>query len=160
GRARDEQGRLASRGADLERSLLSRLELEDAAAQAADRAHSAEETVREAARACAIDAGDASEILVQKLARWQRERTAAQAERQNAINEWAELEAILAGRTIDDLRREASVLHEAAQAKASGLDPVQFEELVELPDLEAELAERRQVAAQAESTANRLRGQL
>ena len=98
--------------------------------------------------------------LADGLRAWQTRRAAANAADETALREWQELETILAGRPLDDIRAEADRLAVRAADTARGLDPAVIANLDPGADPEARIAGLESEANAARADADRTAGQL
>jgi exonuclease SbcC len=144
----------AAQGPSLEAQLAAREVAESAAAAAASRGVDAERLIRAVASECHIPDGS-TEGLVHALRHWQAARTAMIEEHEAARSEWAELTALLDGRTIADLEREYVELRASAESHGSERRDA---ELLTV-DLDNEVKGRQQILDQALTVAGRARGQ-
>lgn len=142
----------------LARELAIRESLERRASAAADATAAAERRLRDASAAIGLDPSVAPDELVGSLLAWQRERALAVDASQAAIAEWAQLTALLGGRSLDELRADAEVrARRAAELIAAfghdGLpDPG-----TEMP-LESAVADLREEASRLQREASTLAG--
>jgi hypothetical protein len=160
-RRRQRQAVLAGTRPSLEGQLDARVRLEQAAAQSMAATAIAEEELRAAAARCLVDLGsDGPEELALGLARWLEERGRRLAERQRDVSDWSELQGLLAGATLDGLRRRS----EEAAAEASRRQAMADAELVELAhgldSLPARIADLGAELAGVENQAAASRGQV
>ena len=125
---RRDQAADAARRPGLESRLRDRLQAEEQAADAAIRRSAAEQELRAAASACQLP--DASTAALDKLADviddWLARRGQALGEHQQAVEEYAILEQLLGGGTLDEMKAEANRLTAAAKVAADGLDPAEI----------------------------------
>lgn len=145
----------AGKRTELESRLKDRL----AAEEAQRRAFEAEHALREAAIACAV-AGAHDDELCRGLKTWQQQRIAVLEQHQTALQEWGELQTILAGRTLEKLGDEAHSRREAATKAADGFDPVQIAVLSRAGDPDGEVARLRRAVEQASRDAHNTQGQV
>lgn len=102
--ARAAQDAESRRRPALEQALADRLAAEEAAAEAAERRAAAERTLRQVAAAAGVGGGDDPPgSLVEALRAWQGMREAEMAALAQRQGWWAELQALLEGRTLADL---------------------------------------------------------
>jgi hypothetical protein len=120
----------AAERAALESQLAARAAAEAAAADATMRRQQSEARLREVATACGVTGAHDAE-LAGCLKQWQRQRTAALAEQDRKVREWFELQALLAGGTLQALAAQAALREEEARRLAAGLAP---EALIEESD--------------------------
>ncbi len=148
----------ASRRQGLSEQLAVR-EAAETIAEDAERARSAAETaVRRIAAKCGV-AGEDIERLVRELEEWREARAASLAEQQKAREDWARLESLLDGRSIEEMQTEAIRRREIAESLAedAGEDPAA---VILETDVEAQLAQLRQSLEQVSAEAARLKGQV
>jgi DNA repair protein SbcC/Rad50 len=138
-RARQKTAAAAGQRPTLERELEARRRAEQRLAH--DEA--AVEAARAALRAAAVAAGIVDEAtapachedeLVKSLQAWEQEREQRRAASEAARREWAELQAILDGRSMEDLEAETQHALERATELATGLDPGTLDEFDLGPD--------------------------
>ena len=98
--------------------------------------------------------------LAEGLRGWQTRRAAASEADESALREWQELETLLAGRSVDDLRAESDRLDSRAAATARGLDPAAILGIDPGPDPETRIARLETDASAARADADRTAGQL
>ena len=148
----------ASRRLALSERLASR-EAAEKLAEGAERARvSAEAAVKATASRCGL-AGEVAEELVDGLRRWQRDRSKSLNAQQEAREEWARLESLLDGRSIEELRVEAA----RGRATAATLaDEVKGEPVVVVLEgnSDAQLARLRHSFDETSQEAARLKGQV
>lgn len=114
-RVRAEQAAAAGRAEPLRNAIAARRSAETAVAAAADRLASAGHALRAAAVAVGIATdGVAPDDLVTSLAAWQRGRADEARRAEESRGEWQELQALLAGGTLDAL--EATAVEAAERA--------------------------------------------
>lgn len=124
-RARADLARRAGLREGLERQLESRHELERTAREAETRIADAQARLVAAASRCGLPAG-LPEQVVEELSSWQLEREEQLAEHDRRQHDWATLQSLLAGRTLEDLQSESErAAREEADRWASlaSLDP-------------------------------------
>ncbi|HET7582943.1 MAG TPA: AAA family ATPase [Candidatus Limnocylindria bacterium] len=122
-RAQAEQARAAQRAEVLRSQIEARRVAEDAAAAAAAREADSIAALRTAAAEIGIDADRDPEALAAALDQWRVQRAGALAAAQQALGEWQQLQTLLDGGTLDDLRDEASRRRQRANELAEGLPP-------------------------------------
>jgi ABC-type iron transport system FetAB ATPase subunit len=124
-RMRNEIAAAAGAGEALRRELDAAQGAERLAVDAARRAADAESGLRAAWAAVEPEAGppEPAEVVVERLVAWQGTRRAQAKAAGLAIREHEELAALLGGRSLDDLEREAAQLAEGASALAASVDP-------------------------------------
>jgi DNA repair exonuclease SbcCD ATPase subunit len=153
-RARAAVAAQAAQRSSLEAQLVAREAAESAARAAKSRRAEAERMIRATAADCQFHEGPA-EDLVEKLRLWHSARTATLAAHEIARSEWAELMALLDGRSLADLEGEYANLVAAAGKEAhEPSDP----ELV-TADLDRELKQRQQQCEDATTALANARGQ-
>ena len=123
-RRRGEIAAAAGAGEALRRELEVARGAERLAAEAARRSAEAETGLRTAWAAVVPEATstEAAEVIAERLLAWQGTRQAQAEAAGRAIHEYEELAALLGGRSIDDLAREATQLEERATALAASVD--------------------------------------
>jgi uncharacterized protein YhaN len=97
--------------------------------------------------------------LVAGLQDWQRRRIEALEERKTAQREWAELETLLNGRTLDQMEVESKRKAEVAERLIAGLDPRELKEVRLVGDVEGKLSDLRTKLRNADAQVARLREQ-
>jgi DNA repair protein SbcC/Rad50 len=112
----------ASRRPDLEQTVLARLAEERRYAADLERAHTAEQRLRDAASATHLADETStdwrSEVLVDQLRRWLDDRAQRRSSIQQALREWDRLRTLLDGLTLDELRDELDRSSERFEAMA------------------------------------------
>jgi len=158
--ARRVQAEAAARAGSVRRELAARRAAEDTAA-AVDRAIGsvASALADAAARVGLAPEGD-PQHLESALRDWQQRRSDAIGANQSAIEEWHELSRILDGRSLTAIREDAEQQSREAAALAAGLEPAEVETFAHVPDLDRQLAERRDTTAEVDRAAHELRGAL
>ena len=179
-RRRQKQAVLAGARPSLEGQLEARVRLEQAAAQSMAATAIAEEELRAAAARCLVDGGgEGPEELAQGLGLWLEQRGQRLAERQRDVSDWSELQGLLAGTTLAELRSrteeaaaEASRRREMADPdlidKALGVHPTPSPHAADgtggddavLQSLPARIADLQTELAGVESRAAATRGQV
>ncbi len=139
--------------------LESQLAARQATEEAWRRVTDAERNLRAAAVTCGI-VGTDDEALCQGLKEWQTRRAAALQKHQTALEEWTELQTLLAGRTLDEINEEATRKQTLADRSASGLDAGQVSALSKAGDLDERVAGLRRELEEALEIADRVRGQV
>ncbi len=142
----------AAKRGELEDQLAARL----AAEEALQRARDAEQSLREAASGAGI-AGEDPEGLCHGLKAWQIRALKAH---RKALADWAELQALLAGRTLEEIEGEAKRKRNVVESRTAGLDPGQVSAQSLAPDLDDRLARLRSEVEQTDRDAERVQGQL
>lgn len=153
-----ERARLATdarKRSELESRLAARIEAEDAQRRAA----AVESNLREVAVACRVRGEDPDE-LYQSLRAWQAKRAETLEQHEAALQEWAELQAVLAGRTPQEIEEEGQRRRAAATALARGLDPAQLSTVAPTPDLDDTIAQLRQSYEEASESAHSAQGEV
>jgi hypothetical protein len=157
-RARGRQAAEAAGREALARELAIRESLERRAAAAADALAAAERRLRDASAAIGLDPSLEPDELVGSLLVWQRERALAVDASQAAIAEWAQLTALLGGRSLDKLRADADVrAQRAAELIAALGQDAHLDPEAELP-LESAVADLREEASRLQREASTLAG--
>lgn len=155
---RAEVARRASTREDLQERMETREAQERTAAEHERQRAAAEEEIRKAAIECGMEDRD-SESLARELKEWQGNRAADLARRRKDADEWARLEFLLDGGTLDELDAEASRLREAAARLSEGLDTLEIADVdPDDVDLLSEDAQRKLECASGEAA--RLDGQI
>lgn len=114
--------------------------------------------MRGAAARCGV-AGEDLEELVRGLKGWQEARSVTLSHQHKAHEEWARLESLLNGRSIEELRAEALRQRETAMSLAEETRG-ELSTVVLETDVEAQLARLRQSFEQVSEDAARLQGQV
>jgi DNA repair exonuclease SbcCD ATPase subunit len=125
---RREQAAKAARRPSLESQLQDRRQAEEQAADAATRRSTAEQELRTAASACQLPNARTAglDVLADAIENWLEQRGGTIGEHQQALEEYAILQQLLDGSTLDEMRAEANRLADAAKVAADGLDPAQI----------------------------------
>lgn len=147
--------RQAAKRGELERRLEDRL----AAEEALRRALEADNTLRETAKIIGVTGEDQEERLL-GLKAWQQQRATELEQHQLALQEWGELQTLLADRTMDELEEEARRKRETVTRLAEGLDSLQIPVLADLPDLDGQVGRLQRDLEQASRDAHNTRGQV
>lgn len=145
----------ARRRSELESHLAARVASEDAQ----QRADAAERGLMEVATACGV-AGESPEELYPGLKAWQAQRTEALEQHQAVLQEWAEFQTLLAGRTLQEIEEEGTRRRETATVLAEGLDLARLCPLAQTPNLDDMIVRFRQEFEQASEAANRAQGEV
>jgi DNA repair exonuclease SbcCD ATPase subunit len=111
---RDDLARASAGAEGLRRAIEARTAAEDGAARTAEAAAAIENALREAARHINAEVDRPSESLAASLGAWQGRRTEMARASEVAIQEWQELQGLLAGKTLADLQEETARRDEAA----------------------------------------------
>lgn len=145
----------AARRPDLETQLSTLLAAEAAAEAIRQRRQSAQERLRRTANACNVD-GDDDEELVRALQRWQQNRATDLEAQEKRRADWAELQLLLDGNTLEELAATAEAL---AGESERHIDTLGVDEIPGEPD-EAEMERLRAEAEAAVRWAAEARGRL
>ena len=143
--ARSEQASRAAQRVELERLLGDREQRETDAAQVRATRTAALERLRRSAVQCGCadaDTLDGAELAV-RIERWRTERANAMRDRDRAQQEWADLQALLDGKTLDELDAEVGRVDERAAASAAGLESPEIEAFALEPDPQAHVSRLR-----------------
>ena len=154
-----EQFQEASRHSDLERSLVSRLEAETAAANDEEQRNEAIIALRQAGEGLALRYED-GERLATRLREWVQGHETAAPDRQHATEEWNELRNLLNEGGIEGLESAATNTREAAETAAHGLDEGGIDAAVLEADAETQLHELRNLESERRQALNTAQGQL
>ena len=128
-------------------------------AKDASRARSAaEDVVRRTASKCGV-AGEDVERLVSRLEEWQERRAASLEEQQKAREDWARLESLLDGQTLEEMHTEAIRRHDTA-TRLSEIAGEAISAIILEGDVEGQLSRLRQSLEQKSGDAERLKGQV
>jgi hypothetical protein len=148
---RREQAAQAARRPGLESQLRDRRQAEEQAAEASDRRSAAEQELRDAASACCLLEADTAALdeLAGTIEDWLNQRGDAISQHQLAVEEYAVLQRLLDGSTLDELRAEADRLTDAAVSAADGLDQAEITHADLGSDLAQTLRELRGAAQNA-----------
>jgi DNA repair exonuclease SbcCD ATPase subunit len=120
-RANAQQQRAAERAEVLRAQLAARRTAEDAAAAAAAREADIVAALRAAAAEIGVDPNQAPETLDAALEAWRAQRAGALLAAQQALGEWQQLQTLLDGGTVEDLRAEAARRRQRANELAENL---------------------------------------
>ncbi len=145
---------LARSRTNLETELRVREQAEQRAAAAAERLariESALMAVGAQTRVLDSVAGPGTEAdldqLVERLGQWEQQRAGRRAEREQAVQGWQRLQAMLDGRSLDEWKAEARRTAEAADQLSRGLDPDHLRGTVNLGGRPEEVVRRLDEAA-------------
>jgi DNA repair exonuclease SbcCD ATPase subunit len=143
---------------DLRRALEARRALEQRASEAAAALAQSEERLREVARGVELAADGSPDEVVARLEAWQQQRAATARAAEEGIREWQQLQGLLAGRSLDELRAEALHRAEIASrlAAARGDEPPSLAGA----DHDAEEERARAATATARAAVDTLSGEL
>jgi uncharacterized protein YhaN len=122
-RLRAKQGRLASVRGNLEIELKNRITAEETTNEIRARTAKASQSLLATARRCGFEAPD-EQRAVEELKHWQELRAARLAEFETATRDYAQLNALLDGGTINDLEARAFEIRQREQELAAGIDQV------------------------------------
>jgi DNA repair exonuclease SbcCD ATPase subunit len=148
----------AGRRPGLERQLAAREAAERAAAEAEAAHGRAEAALRDVARRCEVNAAD-DDSLARGLQDWQQRRSASLKEEERRRSEWAELETLLEGHSLEEVRGTCERQGAEADRLAQGLDAAEVAAAA-AQDVDAdELRQLEHDATQAQTLASELRGQ-
>jgi DNA repair protein SbcC/Rad50 len=151
---------ISGRREALEARLAARRQAEGLLSASRRAGEEAERALREAADSVGIDQQELDpESMVMELRNWQQSMAAALEASRVAIEEWQELEGLLAEGTLEDLQHDADTATHLADQMEAAL-PAQTLPPEERRDLAGEIEERRRVLAAAEAQAAELRGSL
>lgn len=146
--ARARQAAAASGRAGLESLLRTRLEKEAGAAEAACLRTKALSTLTDLAARCGIAAPEIGEAggdeTADRLRAWQAQRSGNIAALSDARDEWALLQSLLEGTTLEDLQAEAASAVETARERAAGFEPQDLDELLLDANVDGQLARLRE----------------
>jgi hypothetical protein len=120
-RANAQQARAAERAAVLRSQIEARRAAEDAVAAAIAREADIVAALRNAAAEIGFDAQQDPDALAADLDRWRTQRASTLIAAQQALGEWQQLQTLLDGGTLDDLRAEAGRRRQRANELAEGL---------------------------------------
>lgn len=150
-----QRGLLAKQAAkrpDLEAQLANREEAERARQDAVTRTSEAENLLRHAARCCGCERPDLAELEV-FLRNWRSRRAAALEELKTAHRTWTELQALLNGRTLEEMEAECNQKMELAKRLAAKVDPGELNGVVLPKNVEGKLRELRKEHSEANARA-------
>ena len=150
---RSAQATAAARRDDLADQLAAVQAAEDRAARDAQERGEAAQNLLAAARACGITT-ETPDRAHTALTQWLAQRAAQMEEASDAEREWAELRALLAGRSLLDLQQAATAAQEKAVHLAAGVDPTVIATVDSAAAAEALPELRREAAATATSSAS------
>ncbi|MEE9280401.1 MAG: AAA family ATPase [Myxococcota bacterium] len=153
---RDRLATQAARRGDLERELRTREQAERSAAEAERRVRAIEAQLREAAARTGVS-GDGRDSLIRELEAWQQRRAETREAREAALTEYARLEELLQGQSLEEVEAEA-----ARRAEAARQEPIAGDEArgLEVSRLRAEVERLEHSSRQARERANQLSGQV
>jgi DNA repair exonuclease SbcCD ATPase subunit len=159
---RSKQAAEAGRRQGLEARLRDRRIAEEQGAASAVRRSDAEQELRAAAHACDLPRADTSALddLALAIKEWLDQRSRSIGQRQQAVAEFAVLEQLLDGGTLDELKAEADRLANAAQVAAHGLDQAEIESTDLDSDSMTTLREFRATAQEARDRVTELQSTL
>jgi exonuclease SbcC len=120
-RANGQQQRAADRAEVLRAQIAARSAAEDAAAAASAREADIVAALRAAAAEIGVDPDLDLEALDAALREWRAQRAGALAAAQQALGEWQQLQTLLDGGTLEDLRAEAARRRQRANELAENL---------------------------------------
>ena len=148
----------AARQQGLASQLRDRRQAEDQAADASNRRSVAEQELRTAASACRLPGADTAALdeLAATVEDWLKRRGHAMSLHQRAVEEYAVLQRLLGGGTLDELKAEADRLAAAAAMAAGGLDQAEIATTDLGPDPATTLRELRAAAQDARDRVTKL----
>jgi uncharacterized protein YhaN len=111
----------AGQRSGLEAQLRDRMQSESMAASVASARQAADDQVLEAARTCGFSPKSAEEAVT-LLEAWEQHRDEERHDLESRHKQWAELEALLRGQTIDDLAEALSATENDLQVRAKRFD--------------------------------------
>jgi DNA repair protein SbcC/Rad50 len=125
---RHDQAAEAARRPGLNSQLRDRRQAEDQAAEASARRSAAEQELRHAASACRLPEAEtaALDALADIIEGWLDERNTTIGQHQQAVEQYAVLQRLLDGSTLDELKAEADHLTHDAMSAADGLDQAEI----------------------------------
>lgn len=160
----DRRGDLARERAERRRTLMNHIETrrqqDEMRASAAAARAAAEQGLRDAAESAGASSGGGPDELVSSLEAWQKARRDQTGEHDRAHGDWAMLQRLLDGRTLDDLADAASELRERTQLLAAGHDAEALAALRRSAPDEADLQAARSAANDARDEWALARGEL
>jgi DNA repair protein SbcC/Rad50 len=156
---RAEIAALAIQREPLQQALQERMELEKAAAEAAGLRNKARANLKVAARAAGVTAQD-EQGLAEGLVMWQEERRQLLEQHEKALKQWAELQTLLGGTTVEDLQQYAEREARRAQDLAKGMDSNELAGVQLEGDGSAHLDTLRAQVNQARHQADQLSGMV
>ena len=145
---RERSARLAAERPRLESRLADRLLAEQAAFNATAQGGLAERRIRDAAMRVGLPQSDIESLLV-GLETWRQDRQQRLRQLESERHDWATVEALLAGRTIEELERQAQDASDRASRLLSTVDTKQLESLSPDGDLESRLVNLRAIVNDA-----------
>jgi hypothetical protein len=157
--SRAEQATAAARRPLVERELSARRVAEErhlAERAAADRAES---RLREAAASAGIAGSGEADDVAAALRGWQERQATEVAANQQALSEWHQLQSLLDGRSLEDLRSRARQVRQRAEAAAADA-PADARPSGDRAVLERHVVQRREQLEAARREADELRGNL
>jgi hypothetical protein len=154
----EEDLREAGRREGLESQLAARKASEQALEEAEQAVESARAGLAACARECAVQ-GDGEESLVRGLSQWMERRREALAEHDVAVREYAELDAILRGGSLEGLEHEVARAERYAEELVAKLGDGAPEIALD-KDAEKQLAQLEDEEREASREAQRLHGQV
>lgn len=137
----------AARRPDLEKTLAERLHSEQMARETNERRQQAEKGLYDVASAVGIKPGQLDEAA-DALDAWLGEHRAAAKEQERAIKEWQELQGLLDGSSLEDLRKRYEQEAARAEKLSEGYVPREIQ-AARLDNPEPKLRELREVAREA-----------
>ena len=156
---RDSQAQQATRRAHLEQLLEDKKKQEAVVADSDRQRNEAAKTVAEAAHPAGVSA-DTEEALVEGLRLWLGDSEALIREREEAKDEWRELQELLNGRGVADLEEAATRRTQEAEQLATGIDQASIASVDLGEDPERLLGQCRQAVGRAETDLAEKRGQF
>jgi DNA repair protein SbcC/Rad50 len=141
---RAQQAGLASQRPDLESRLNARRQLEQQAADILEQRESAVQVLRDAAERLGADESD--EDLIGFIEEWQEEQGRRRENDAATLREYAKLESLLDGESLDDARSKLRAALDHAESAEEGLDPRSLEVFDSVPTA----ADLQRLAAEAD----------
>jgi hypothetical protein len=148
----------AARRQGLASQLRDRRQAEEQAADASSRRSAAEQELRTAASACRLPGADTAALdeLAVAAEDWLKQRGHAMSQQQQAVEEYAVLQRLLGGGTLDELKADADRLTAAAAMAAGGLDQAEITTTNLGPDPATALRQLRATAQDARDKVTKL----
>jgi hypothetical protein len=148
----------AARRQGLASQLRDRRQAEEQAADASNRRSAAEQELHTAASACRLPGADTAALdeLAAAAEDWLKQRGHAMSQQQQAVEDYAVLQRLLGGATLDELKAEADRLTAAAAMAAGGLDQAEITTTSLGPDPATALRQLRAAAQDARDKVTKL----
>ncbi|MEO6197384.1 MAG: hypothetical protein ABIP58_04660, partial [Dehalococcoidia bacterium] len=158
-RQRAEQHQAAASRPGMEQALANRREAETAAVDAADKSQQATSSIHAIGESTGVRVESEGE-LAGAIQRWLDERKNTMKADEQRVKDWQELQSLLDGRTVDDLRSNMKDKQGQLALQTAGLDPTDVAALDAVKGSADQLKAARRAESEASNEAAKARGEL